>query len=247
MADGLSFLIHGDAKAGKSWLSDTGPAPRLVLDVEGGNAVRWTPSKKVTWEPLRADPPAHDGSWDTCVVDVRDYPTVQRVYDWLNSGQHPFRAVTIDSVSETQQRAIDAMRGTEIMQTQDWGTLLRQMSKLIRDFRDLANHPVNPLAAVIFITMTKADATGRKVPYVQGQLATVLPYQVDVLGYLTKIPDPANPAQLNRFLMLRPDPAYLSGERVGGRLGDYVYVPDHDQTVENMLRTVFGAEGEGGQ
>jgi AAA domain len=244
VSDGLSFLIHGPSKTGKSSLADTAPAPRLVLDAEGGNGSRWTPSKKTTWDPNRDNPPEVDGSWDTCIVNVRDYQTVQRAFDWLNSGAHPFKSVTIDSVSETQQRAIDALRGTDPMQTQDWGTLLRQMSKLIRDFRDLINHPTNPMSAVLFIAMTRQDGSGCHVPYVQGQLATVLPYQVDVLGYLTRVPDPNQPGVLHRYLMLQPDPGYLSGERVGGRLGGYVHVPDHQPTVTTMLSTVFGAEGD---
>lgn len=244
LGNGLSILVHGASKSGKSWLADTSVPPRLVLDAEGGNGTRWTPSKKAFWDPTREAPPQADGSWETCIVNVRDYISVQRAYEWLNSGQHPFRSVTIDSVSETQQRGVDALVGTEIMKTQDWGTLLRQMSKLIRDFRDLINHPTNPLSTVLFIAMTRADAAGRHVPYVQGQLATVLPYQVDVLGYLNQVPDPNTPGAFNRFMMIQPDPGYLSGERVGGRLGGYVHIPDNDQTVTKMLAMVFGEEGD---
>jgi hypothetical protein len=243
LGDGLSILIHGASKSGKSWLADTSPQPRLVLDAEGGNGTRWTPSKKVFWDPTREAPPTADGSWETCIVNVRDYASVQRAYEWLNSGQHPFRSVTIDSVSETQQRGVDALVGTDIMKTQDWGTLLRQMSKLVRDFRDLINHPTNPLSTVMFICMSKETGTGQFVPYVQGQLATILPYQVDVLGFLNRIPDPNVPGAFNRFLMIQPDAGYLSGERVGGRLGGYVHIPDNDQTVVKMLTTVFGEEG----
>lgn len=245
MTDGLSILIHGESKIGKSWFADTGPAPRLVLDSEGGNAVRWTPSRKISWDPVREAPPAHDDTWDTCVVNVRSFATVQQAYDWLNSGKHPFRSVTIDSVSEVQQRCVDDLVGMDQMKTQDWGTLLRRVSKTVRDFRDLVQHPVQPLDTVIFVAMSR-DAGGRKIPYIQGQLATVLPYIPDVVGYLKMVPDPNIPGVMNRFLMIRNDNEYLSGQRVGGRLGDWVHVPDGDETVVKMLNMVFGREREEG-
>ena len=244
MSEGLSFLIHGPSKMGKSWLADTAPAPRLVLDAEGGNGTRWTPSRKRIWDPTRESPPEVDGTWDTCIVNVRDFDTILRAYQWLNSGQHPFKSVTIDSVSETQQRGVDGLVGAEAMKTQDWGTLFRTVNKLVQDFRDLTSHPTNPLRAVVFIAMTKMDGAGKAVPYVQGQLAAVLPYHIDVVGYLNRLPDPNQPGVSHRFLMIRPDPGYLSGERVGGRLGEYVHVPDNDPTITKMLDMVFGQAQE---
>jgi hypothetical protein len=231
------------SKTGKSWLSDTSPAPRLVLDAEGGNGTTWTPSRKVIWNPTTERPPEADGTWDTCIVHVRAFTDVQRAYEWLNSGQHPFRSCTIDSVSETQQRAVDEIAGVEQMRERDWGELLRKMNKLIRDFRDLVNHPTNPLDVMIFIAMTR-DVNGVKKPYVQGQLATILPYQVDVVGYLQRTPDFNVPGKLDRFLMFHPDPAYDCGERVGGRLGGWLQVNDNDRTVEQMLDLIFNKEAD---
>jgi hypothetical protein len=238
---GFSLLVHGKAKTGKSTLSDTGPAPRLVLDAEGGNGTTWTPSRKTVWDPNTEAPPENDGTWETCIVNVRKFMDVQRAYEWLNSGQHPFRAVTIDSVSETQQRGVDEIAGTNQMQTQNWGELLRRMSKLIRDFRDLVNHPTNPLDVVTFIAMTR-EVGGMQQPYVQGQLATILPYQVDVVGYLQQVQDFNVPGKLDRFLMFKPDPAYSCGERVGGRLGPWLEVKDHDRTIEQMLDLIFDSK-----
>ena len=238
MTTGFSLLVHGKSKVGKSWLSDTAPGPRLVLDAEGGNGTTWTPSSKKIWNPTVEAPPAADGTWETCIVHVRQFMDVQRAYEWLNSGQHPFRSVTIDSVSETQQRGVDEIAGTAQMQTQNWGELLRRMSKLIRDFRDLVNHPTNPLAVVIFIAMTR-EVNGMQQPYVQGQLATILPYQVDVVGYLQRIPDFNVPGKMDRFIMFQPDPAYSCGERVGGRLGAWLEIGDNDRTVEQMLDMIF--------
>src|SRR5580700_4122970 len=96
----LCMLVHGDEGVGKSWLGQTTPAPRLVLDAEGGSRYpkrmvngQVVRQRQVTWNPARDDPPVDDGTWDTCHVVVRDFSAVTRVYEWLNAGKHPFRSV----------------------------------------------------------------------------------------------------------------------------------------------------------
>lgn len=232
---GVSIIVHGPAKAGKSFFGDTTPAPRLVLDSEMGS--RFTPSKKKVWDPTKEAPPAADGSWETCIVYVRDYRSVLKAYEWLDSGKHPFRSVVIDSISATQQRAIDSLAGIQQPTQQDWGTLLRQVSDLVRRFRDLTTNPVKPLDAVVFIAMTRqgreGDATWR--PHVQGSLATVLPYLTDIVGYLCVAPE-TDGTQVRR-LFVGPVAGFETGERVGGRLGTYIDNP----TVTEMLARVRGS------
>lgn len=227
----MSILIHGESKSGKSWFGDTTPAPRLVLDAEAGS--RFTPSKKKVWNPATDAPPEVDGTWDTAIVPVRDYQTVKRAYEWLNSGSHPFNSVVLDSVSEIQQRCVDDIAGADIMKTQDWGTLLREVSGTVRKFRDLVTHPSKPLESIVMIAMTR-DVDGKKSPYVQGQLATVLPYYLDVVGFMTTIPDETG--AIHRYMMIQPSSEYVSGERVGGCLGGYIENP----SASTMLDTVFG-------
>lgn len=229
----ISWLIHGRSKCGKSTLADTQPAPRLHLDAEGGMGTRFLTSRKKVWDPVREEPPEADGSWDTCVVHVRDYQAVKMSYDWLNSGQHPFVSVALDSISEVQQRAIDSMVGTDQMKTADWGNLLREVSALVRKFRDLVNHPVAPLRSVLMVAMT-TQVDGIWKPYVQGQLAARLPYYVDVCGYMFVERDDAGVE--HRKLLVSQHPEYEAGERVGGRLGQVVENPD----VSKMIDTVFG-------
>src|SRR5688500_14859171 len=98
----FSLMLHGAAKVGKTHLADSAPKPHLVLDAENGN--KWTSSKKVYWDPVDQAPPVPDGTWETCVVLVRSCDDLMRAVQWLQSGQHPFRSVTLDSVSEIQQR-----------------------------------------------------------------------------------------------------------------------------------------------
>lgn len=228
---GVSMIVHGPAKSGKSTLGDTTPAPRLVLDSEMGS--RFTPSKKKVWDPVKEAPPVADGSWETCIVYVRDYRSVLKAYEWLDSGKHPFRSVVMDSISETQQRAVDALVGIQQPNQQDWGTLLRQVSDLVRKFRDLTTNPVKPLDAVVFIAMTRqgrdGDSTWR--PHVQGSLATTLPYFCDVVGYLCVAQEGDGTAI--RRLFTGPVPGFETGERVGGRLGVYT---DNPNITEMLAR-----------
>jgi AAA domain len=224
---GINAIIYGPKGAGKSRLGDTTPAPRVVLDAEAGS--RFTPSRKKRWDPVSERPPEADGTWDTALVTVRDFRAVQKAYEWLNSGQHPFRSVVIDSISEVQQRGVDDIAGTKQMQTQDWGQLLRIVSDLVRKFRDLISHPTNPLDAVVFIAMAR-QREGQWEPHVQGQLATTMPYYVDVVSYLAPVLNPET-GEIIRRLFCGPFQGYMTGERVGGCLGPYIDNP----TVTGML------------
>ena len=232
----LSILVHGPSKVGKSWLGDSTPAPRLILDAEGGS--RFTPSRKVVWDPVTQLPPENDGSWDTCIVYVKDYETVTRAFDQLNQGEHPFKSVVLDSISEIQQRCVDSIAGIDIMKIQDWGTLLRKVSDTVRRFRDLTTHATRPLNAVVLIAMTR-EVSGKWKPHVQGQLMTVLPYYMDVTGYLyLQKTDDGNSL---RRLLVSPHDQFEAGERVGGRLGAVVDNP----SVSDMLDTIYGKVNNG--
>lgn len=233
---GLNAIVYSKPKRGKSWLGDTTPPPRLILDAEGGSF--FTPSKKIIWDPSTQKPPTPDGTWESALVTVHDYRTVLRAYEWLNSGQHPFRSVVLDSVSEIQQRAVDNLVGINQMQVQDWGTLLRQVSDLVRKFRDLTSHPVRPLDAVLFIAMAQQMKDESWRPRVQGALSTTLPHYVDVCAYLELVANDAGEPVRRLFIGPRAD--YETGERVGGRLGDYIDNPN----IATMIRTVRGESTE---
>lgn len=225
-APGVCFLIHGESKVGKTWMGASGPRPVLILDAEGGT--RFLPYKSVQWDGMN-EPPA-PGDWEVCIVPVRSYQTMQSVYQWLNSGKHPFKTVVIDSLSEVQQRCIDGLAGQQQMSQQMWGDLLRQMSALVRAFRDLVTHPTAPLSAVVLIAMSR-ETNGKRVPYVQGQLAVTLPYYIDVVGYYFTHVD--ENGALMRRLWVAPHPLFDAGDRTGA-LGEVVDAP----TITEMLSII---------
>lgn len=242
LAKSLSVLVHAASKAGKSTFASTAPQPRLMLDVEAG--ARFLPINAVTWDPIRESPPVPDGTWDTCVVAVRDYDVVLKTYAWLQSGKHQFKSVIIDSISELQVKCIDNLVGTEQMKMQDWGALLRHMSGLLRDLRDLTMHPTNPLEAVVLTSITKMGQDGKYHPHLQGSVATVLPYLFDVVGFIRveefPHPDPTQGTYKVRRMYVESTNFAEAGERVQGRLGSIV--EQGDMTVPQMLEKIYGAD-----
>jgi hypothetical protein len=215
-----------------------------MLDVEGGH--RFLPINVKYWDPLREEPPVADGTWDTCVVMVRDYDTVLKAYQWLQLGKHQFKSLIIDSISELQVKCMDNIAGKNQMQMQQWGELLRHMGALLRDLRDLTMHPTAPLEAVVLTAMARPGQDGRLRPYLQGQLAIQAPYFYDVLGAINvetiANPDPTQaPYKARRMYVERTD-QFEAGERVQGRLGKIV--EQQDMGIERMLDMIFGAKTE---
>jgi hypothetical protein len=228
----LTVMVYGESKVGKSTFAVTAPYPRLMLDVEGGH--RFLPIIVKYWDPLREEPPVADGTWDTCVVQVRDYQDVIKAYQWLQSGKHQFKSLIIDSISELQVKCVDSIAGSEQMKMQQWGELLRHMGGLLRDLRDLTMHATNPLEAVVLTAMARTGQDGRMRPYLQGQLA--------ILGAITTEevpnPDPLGPPYKVRKMYVERNNQYEAGERVQGRLGSAVH--QENLSIERMLDIVFG-------
>lgn len=243
------MLIHADAKVGKTTLASTAPLPLLAIDAEGG--WKWIadsptvvqmygrPLVRRDWDPLREPPPRYDGTWEICVVTVREWLTVQRVYDWISQQPHDFRSLVVDSITEIQRRCKQNLKGTEAMRIQDWGVLLAYMDATIRGFRDITLIHDNPIKTVVFIAETRQNQNGKWRPYMQGQIEVALPYWMDVVGYLYTQPEYDGNQQptgrLTRHLLVTPDPRFEAGERVQGRLGHVVDNPN----ITTIMNTVY--------
>jgi hypothetical protein len=228
----LTAFIHGESKVGKSWLGDTVPGPRLIVDAEG--RAKWTPSgPKIWWDPQREAPPTYDGSWETCVVNVVNFDTMQYVYNWLQSGQHQFRSCTLDSLMEIQKRCIDNIAGIAQLSQQQYGELLRRLEALIRAYRDMTLVESNPLSVVVFISGTQ-NIEGKMEPLLQGALRKTAPYYMDVCGYLFKVPT-ADGTQYVRRLWLEQIPQFVAGDGTG-RFPQFI---DHPNIGE-MFTTLQG-------
>lgn len=205
----MSMLVHGPSKVGKSEILLTAPGPILYLDVEGQTRFLSRQADRMEWDMTTKISPK-PANWVR--VRISTYDQILTAYQILNTGQHPFRSVVIDSVSELQQRYVDKIAGSKQMETQNWGELLRGLALLVRQFRDLLEHPVTPLDFIGMTAMT-LEKSGKQIPMLQGKMATMLPYFLDVVGYYTPFVDTANGINTRR-LHLDPSPFFDAGSRV---------------------------------
>lgn len=201
----LTLLVHGDAGTGKSWIGASAPGPRLVLDAEG-RGLYYPNQSKVWWDPRGALPEVdRDGNRittdTTVIVDVREYGDLERAMQWLTSGNHYFESVIVDSLTEVQQRCVDSIAGTNQMQTQDWGSLLRELDFQVRKLRDLRNHPTKPIQALVVIALSH-EKNGKQRAMLQGSLSGKVAGHFDVVGYLSLVLDHQGAEQRN--MLIRP-------------------------------------------
>ena len=143
---------------------------------------------------------------------AQTYDTLDRVYQWLNRGEHPFESVVWDQLTEIQKRVITHFNGTASLREADWGNLLREMEDLVRRYRDLSvYHPVKTLQASVFLSGTKMYDGGKYRPFLMGQLRDYLPYMVDVTGYMyTEVDEKGN---FVRRLLIHDHPQFVAGDR----------------------------------
>jgi hypothetical protein len=229
----LTMLVHGESGVGKSWLADTVPAPRLILDSEG--RAKYTPSgPKIGWDVRTGAPPAYDGTWETCVASVPDFETMTLAYQWLRSGQHHFTSVVVDSLMEIQKRCMDQVAGVNQMQTQDWGTLLRELERVVRGYRDLTLIPTNNTSVVVFIVGSK-NSDGKMIPLLQGALRDTVAYYLDVVGYLFQQAVTAADGVTTEFvrsLLVASQPGFVAKDGTGRLPGPIIQSPNIAQLVE---------------
>lgn len=195
-------MVHGESGAGKSYFGGTTPSPRLILDAEGGSRFIKRNRRSKKWNPLTEQPPEDDGTWDACFVNVFDWETLYAAYQWLASGQHPFKSVVVDSLTEAQKRLIDKVAGVDQPSLQDWGTIGRNFEDIIRKFRDLSLHETHPVSVVMLCLSHLRDNEIR--PFLKGQIELSLPAFVDVVGYLYTEPSQTEAGKVDRRMLIVP-------------------------------------------
>lgn len=242
---GMSFLVHGHSKVGKTTLALTAPYPRLLLDVEA--AAHLLPNFTIWWDPMTEAMPVADGTWDTCVVDIDNFAIALKVYELIKGGNHPFRSLIIDSISELQAKVIEAVNNRGQMRQQDWGMMLSKLSFFCRDLRDLARKKDNPIEAVVLTAMTKKFDTnedgsgGIYKPFLQGQISSLIPYWFDVTAYYFiqnyMDPETKKPIEVRRLLTGKND-QFEAGNRA--RLEEFINYPN----IEQIINSFFGPREE---
>lgn len=248
----ISIVVHGEAKVGKSTFASTAPTPMLYLD--GENASRFlrrpdqTPFRRKSWNPMTEAPPKNDGSWDLCVVKVKNWAVAEKARDYLKTGNHEFRSVVLDSISEIQdklKKSILEGTGTTQLKMQDWGRLLQSMAAFLRDFRDLSTDEDTTIEAIVILAMSrKIDGTMK--PHLEGQVVQQVPYLYDITSYLYKTQvrdETTGEVSDQRFLLTDGQSGFEAGNRVhfSRDTGQDVIA---NPNIENILDMIFGPRPE---
>lgn len=233
----LSILVHGDSGVGKSRLGGTSPPPVLLIDFEG--RAKYLPYALTHWDPVKESPPEPDGVWTHCVVTVLDYQTLNLVFQWLESGQHSFKSVVLDSLMAAQKRLIDRVAGTGQLQTQDWGEVLRDLEAKVKDFHDLTISPMNSVDVVVFTCGTKT-VDGKRVPLLQGALRDTVAYLLDAVGYMYNSQGTAD--QLERNLLVQPMSGIVAKDGTDALGGPTIKEPNISSLYEALQTKVQGGQ-----
>lgn len=243
---GISILLYGDSGTGKTPIGATTPAPRLILDQDSGGT-RFIRPRPVVWDPIREYTP-EPGDWETCIVHCTSWQTTTSAIDVLWSGEHPFKSVTLDSLTYAQDRLKEELisrEGKLRMTEQLWGDALLEMQDHVRKLVDCTVHPTNPLQAVVITALATVNKRNRTSPAVQGGLLEKLPAMVDLAGYLI-VDDEATGKEARR-MVIEPSTNYTAKDRTtelpnGGVTGLFGPVLSGPIDVAAILEALYSEE-----
>lgn len=237
----LKMLIHSPGGRGKTSLiasacRDPRTSPILVGDIEGGAELRF----------INEDPTKYT------ILKIRSMTDINNIYEYLKKGDHPYKAVAMDSITELQKLGlwefvygtsptksfggdVINIKGAEI---QHWGKSHNQMSMLMRYFRDLDMH-------VFFTCLTQRlqDQTTGKITLtvaMPGKQADDLPGIPDIVGYIDVIVDPK--AGEMRVMKVQPDGRTECKDRTDA-LGLGVLLNKDGNNITKMLDLIYEKYG----
>tara|TARA_X000001382_G_C3143577_1_gene170447 strand:- start:5 stop:730 length:726 start_codon:yes stop_codon:yes gene_type:complete len=188
MSDLKVYLhIHGVFGSGKTAFGLTGPAPRLVADVEGATFKSKFGGDKILWN-----------DWDqstipeTVVYPIKEEDDLKFLLDYLKKGEHPFNTFTLDSLTLFQtklkrelQQPNQAFNPDAEFTFHAWNRVLNHMLMQCEDLLSCvepsSNRPIN----VCLISATDREAHYMR-PLLEGQIRKRLPGLVDLHGFMQR-------------------------------------------------------------
>ena len=186
MSDLKVYLhVHGVFGSGKTAFGLTGPAPRLVADVEGASFKSKYGGEKILWKDWDKT-----STVDTVVYPIKEEQDLQDVITYLKKGDHPFETFTVDSLTLYQTKLKRELQQPNQQFDPDaeftfhaWNRVLNHMLMQCEDLLSLvepnALKPIN----VCLISATDREAHYMR-PLLEGQIRKRLPGLVDIHGYL---------------------------------------------------------------
>jgi len=242
----LKMLLYGPAGVGKTSLLATAnlyelTTPILIVNVEGG--VLSVADASVLG---LSEPPD--------IVDLNNFADLEQIFWYLAKGDHPYKSVGIDSLSELQMLNLEYIVGRLVgkmssggarreslddVWREDYGASTQQLRRVTRMFRDLPLH--------VFFTCHEAVSQDRDrnetvAPMLTPRLRAAVVGYMDVVGYMYVDTDETSQTEPVRRLLCRPYGKWLAKDRTPGqRLGLVMDNP----TIPRMMDAITGRGFDG--
>ncbi len=234
--DALKILVYSPPGHGKTTLLGTAAgdpriSPMLVLEFEGGTRSIRSKVRKIGIEDLGKLSPSLNV---IDVIQIQQWADFEVVYDFLDTANHGYKSLGLDSLSEMNylnmtealRTAIkeDKRHDPDIPEQRDYLRSAGQMRRLVRFFRDLPMHVF--FTAGAGIQQDPRTKENKAWPALAGKLAFEIPGLVEIVGYLAVVDlEPDSPTTA-RWLFVQPTPRFEAKDRTeGGLLGEYVENP----------------------
>ena len=239
---GRSFLFYGRSGTGKTSLAATFPGPVLLIDVmdEGTDSI--------------SDVKGID------VTEVTSLEELEDIYWFLKDGDHKYKTVIIDTVSQLQMVCLEEIvgegkKGKKVgdwgsMSQKQWGQIASYMKEWLINFRDLSRYELDIVFLAqdrVFNASEEEAGDGEIMPEVgpglSPSVAKTLAAAVSMVGNTfirsREVVKEVNGKKVRRqkteyCLRVGPNPVYTTKVRKprGNVAPDFIIDPSYDAIID---------------